>query len=357
MKQNLYIFSNSVLRKKDNTLLIESNPDKQPACEADIDPQEQDVIIPAPAHDTYSAKKYVPADNIESIFTFGDVKFNSRLLSLASNYGILIHSFNYYGKYIGSFIPVSSVNSGNIIIQQVNAYNDYQKRLKIASAFIRGAALNSVSNLLYYKYRNVELDSEIENINVLIKSLDSALSTGELMGIEGNIKSIYYNSWSKIFKKEIEFTKRVKNPPDNIINSLISYGNAVLYGVCLNEIYRTGLLPSVGFLHSPGENRLPLSFDLAEIFKPVIVDKTIFKLVNKDLLSESDFFIKGGMYRMKDNIKKIFIENLENRLKATIVNEQLKRSTSYKTIIRLECHKLINFLRDKEEYIPFYNKP
>lgn len=357
MKQNLYIFSNSILRKKDNTLLVESNPDRKPACEADIEPQEPDVIIPAQGNNEYSSKKYIPADNIEAIFTFGDVKFNTSLLSLANKYGFLIHSFNYFGKYIGSFLPVNSSNSGNIVIQQVNFYNDYNKRLKIAAAFIRGASLNSISNLLYYKYRNVVLEEEIENINSLITSLDSALSTGELMGIEGNIKSIYYACWKKIFKKEIEFSKRVKRPPDNMINSLISYGNAVLYGVCLNEIYRTGLLPSIGFLHSPGDNRLPLSFDLAEIFKPVIVDKTIFKLVNKDLLSDNDFFISSGVYTMKENIKKLFIENLEGRLKSTIVNEQLKRNTSYRTIIRLECHKLINHLKEKEEFIPFYNKP
>ncbi|MCX7834058.1 MAG: type I-B CRISPR-associated endonuclease Cas1b [Ignavibacteria bacterium] len=357
MKQNLYIFSNSVLRKKDNTLLVESRPDSQPACEADIDTQEQDVIIPSPADDGYTAKKYIPADNIEAIFTFGDVKFNSRLLSLAAHYGILIHSFNYYGKYIGSFLPISSINSGNIVIQQVNAYNDYSKRLKIAISFVKGATLNALSNLLYYKYRNVDFDEEINKINLLINSLDSAISTGELMGIEGNIKSIYYGSWKKIFKKEIEFTKRVKRPPDNMINSLISYGNAVLYGVCLNEIYRTGLLPSIGYLHSPGENRLPLSFDLAEIFKPVIVDKTIFKIVNKDLLSDSDFYIRNGVYTMKDKFKKLFIENLETRLKATIIHEQLKRSISYRTIIRLECHKLISFLKGNDDYIPYYNKP
>ncbi len=357
MKQNLFIFSNSILRKKDNTLLIESNPDKEPAYEADIDLQEPDVIIPPPADSEYSSKKFIPADNIESIFTFGDIRFNSRFLSMASNYGILIHSFNYYGKYIGSFIPVNSINSGSLAILQVNFYNDYEKRLKLASAFVKGAALNSVANLLYYKYRNIELEEEIDNINLLINSLDSSLSIGELMGIEGNIKAIYYKSWKKIFKKEIEFTKRVKRPPDNMINCLISYGNAVLYGVCLNEIYRTGLLPSIGFLHSPGENRLPLSFDLAEIFKPVIVDKTIFKLVNKDLLDENDFFLREGIFTMKNNIKKIFIENLENRLKSTIINEKLKRSTSYRTIIRLECHKLINHLKDKEEFKPFYNKP
>lgn len=201
MKQNLFIFSNSVLRKKDNTLLIESNPEKQPAYEADINSEEPQVIIPLPTTDNSSSKKFIPADNIEAIFTFGDIKFNSRLLSLASNYSILIHSFNYYGKYIGSFIPVNSSNSGNLVILQVNAYNDYNKRLKIASAFVKGASMNSLSNLLYYKYRNIELDTEIDCINRLVSLLDNAKSTGELMGIEGNIKSVYYAAWKKVFKK------------------------------------------------------------------------------------------------------------------------------------------------------------
>jgi CRISP-associated protein Cas1 len=58
---------------------------------------------------------------------------------------------------------------------------------------------------------------------------------------------------------------------------LISFGNSLLYATTLSEIYRTQLNPTVSFLHEPSARRYSLSLDLSEIFKPIIVDRTIFK--------------------------------------------------------------------------------
>lgn len=350
MRQNIYIFSNTILRKKDKTLCIESDTNGSAVHEADIDESE---IILSPSQDNNGvSRSYIPAENVDAIYTFGSVKMNSHFLALAAKNSIPVHTFNYYGNYLGSFLPKSDINSGNIVIQQVEHYTNPLKRTELAKIYIEGAAYNTLSNMLYYKYRGCQLDEEIERIKDLYSQLNNAGSVGEVLGIEGNIKNIYYRSWNKFLKQEIEFGKRVKRPPDNMINSLISFGNMMLYTVCLNEIYRTGLLPSVGFLHSTGDNRFPLSFDLAEIFKPLIVDKAIFRAVNLNMLDETDFVNRGEYMYMKEKAKKTFVEAIETRLKTTIMREDLKRNVTYKTLIRFECHKLINHLNGKEVYTP-----
>ncbi|MBM4158814.1 MAG: type I-B CRISPR-associated endonuclease Cas1 [Ignavibacteria bacterium] len=357
MKNNLYIFSNTILRRKDNTLLVETLPDSSPIHEADIDESESEYLISCePALDG-NKKKYIPAENIESIYTFGDVRFNSRLLGFVSKHYIPIHVFSYYGKYTGSFLPKSEISSGNIVLLQTESYKNNYKRLILARKFISGAAKNSISNLQYYLYRNIPLDEEVSYLKNICNEIENVASVGELMGIEGNIKSSYYRCWTKIFKQDVEFTKRVKRPPDNMINSLISFGNVMLYSICLNEIYRTGLLPSIGFLHSPGDNRFPLSFDIAEVFKPLIVDKTIFRVINLDMIDEKDFFRKGDSLYMKDKTRKTFVEAIENRLKTTVLHNELKRHVTYKTLIRLECYNVIKHLKSQEVYSPYIPEP
>jgi CRISPR-associated protein Cas1 len=350
MKNNIYIFSNTILRKKDKTLCIETDTNGSPVHEADIDESE---ILLSPAQDNNGfSKSYIPAENVDAIYTFGSVKMNTHFLALAAKNSIPVHTFNYYGNYLGSFMPKTDINSGNIVIKQVEYYTNPIKRTELARKFIDGAALNTIANLQYYKYRNCPLDEEIERIRQLHSQLNNANSVGEILGIEGNIKNIYYKCWHKFLKQDVEFEKRVKRPPDNMINSLISFGNMVLYTVCLNELYRTGLLPSIGFLHTTGDNRYPLSFDVAEIFKPLIVDKAIFKVINLNMLDESDFNSKGDYLYMKEKAKKTFVEAIETRLKTTIMRDDLKRNVTYKTLIRMDCYKIINHLNDKEIFQP-----
>lgn len=71
------------------------------------------------------------------------------------------------------------------------------------------------------------------------------------MGIEGNIRKKYYEAWSVIINQEIEFEKRVMHPPDNMINSLISFVNSLIYSKILTEIYHTQLNPTISYLHEP----------------------------------------------------------------------------------------------------------
>lgn len=353
MKQNLYLFSNTIMRRKDNTVLIEASQTSKPIHEADVDEGNPEVLLPASTPEDGGKKKFIPAENIDSIFAFGDTRFNTRFLSFVSKHYIPVHYFNYYGKYVGSFMPKEEISSGNIALKQAEFYFDRRKRTEIAKKFILGASKNAVTNLQYYLYRNAPLDEEIAVIKNLIEGVEIATSVGELMGLEGNVKSTYYRAWQKIFKQDVDFAKRVKRPPDNMINALISYGNVIAYSVCLNEIFRTGLVPSIGYLHSPGDNRFPLSFDIAEIFKPVIVDKTIFKVINLNMIDENDFVRRGDSFLMKDKAKRCFVENLENRLKTTFFHNEMKRHITYKTLIRLECYSLIRHLKDEEEYNPF----
>jgi CRISPR-associated protein Cas1 len=354
MRQNIYLFSNSILRKKNNTLCLQSMNGREAVHEADIDENEQDVVLIGKRESEENGKsKFVPAQNIDSVFAFGEMYFTSGFLSCMAKYSIPVHFFNYYGNYTGSFVPKEEINSGNIALLQAECYLNPQRRLAVAKSFVKGAYQNALANLKYYQFRGAALESITQRMEALGNTIDSVNSVGALMGIEGNIKNVYYEGWKTVMKQELEFEKRVKNPPDNVVNSLISFGNAMMYSTCLNEIYRTGLVPSIGFLHSPGDNRLPLSFDLAEIFKPVVTDKVIFKLINLGMITEKDFNKKTGFLRMNEDARKKFVQEFEERLKTTIMHKELKRSVSYKTLVRLECHNLINYLKSQKEYQPY----
>jgi CRISPR-associated protein Cas1 len=121
----------------------------------------------------------------------------------------------------------------------------------------------------------------------------------------------------------------------------------------LRAIQQTQLNPTISFLHEPGERRYSLSLDISEIFKPLLVDRVIFKVLNKKELQESDFDQKLNKVVLKDKGKKKFIQAFEDRMLETIKHRSLNRNVSYKHLIKLECYKLQKQLLHLEEYKPF----
>jgi CRISPR-associated protein Cas1 len=196
------------------------------------------------------------------------------------------------------------------------------------------------------------LESYIQKINELALQIDSTEDIKELMGTEGMIRQTYYSAFDLIIN-DFVMELRTKQPPQNEVNALISFGNMMCYSETLRAIHQTQLNPTISYLHSPGERRYSLSLDISEIFKPIIVDRVIFKVLNKKMIQPQHFDRKLNSCLLNQAGKKIFVQAMEDRFKETIMHKSLNRKVSYKFLIRLECLKLVKDLIDDESYQPF----
>ncbi|MDP4177441.1 MAG: type I-B CRISPR-associated endonuclease Cas1b [Bacillota bacterium] len=326
MSESYYLFSNGDFKRKDNVIRLTSD-----------DGRFKDLKI----------------EMTRDIYLFGEVSLNTKCINYIGQMNIPIHFFNYYGFYTGSFYPKEENVSGKLLVDQVTYYIDESKRVEIAKGFIDAASYNIVRNLRYYNERGKDLNVEIDEIKHLRNLIDNTNNVPELMGIEGNIRKVYYSGWNTIVNQEINFEKRVKRPPDNMINTLISFVNSLVYVSCLSEIYTTQLNPTISYLHSAGERRFSLSLDISEVFKPLIADRLIFSLLNKNMITESDFERESNFLYLKEAARKKILQEYDERLKQTIKHKTLERSVSYRYLIRLECYKLIKHLIGEKKYEGF----
>ncbi|KXU39972.1 CRISPR-associated endonuclease Cas1, HMARI/TNEAP subtype, partial [Candidatus Stoquefichus sp. KLE1796] len=291
MQQSYYIFTSGELHRKDDSLILINS----------------------------EGKKYIPIERVYDIYVFATLTINTTLLSFLSQKKISIHFYNYYDFYIGSYYPKETLVSGKLLINQVEKYQNYEERMFIAQQFIEAASYNILRNLKYYNNREKDLTSYIDEIEELRKQIYLTYDIKQLMGVEGNIRKLYYSAWPIIINQKIEFEKRVKRPPDNLINTLISFMNSIIYTKTLSEIYKTQLNPTISYLHEPSDKRFSLCLDVSEVFKPLIVDRTIFSLLNKNMITENDFYTDdGGYYRMKESSIKKVMKALEETLSRTI---------------------------------------
>ncbi|AGL00363.1 type I-B CRISPR-associated endonuclease Cas1b [Desulfoscipio gibsoniae] len=326
MKKTLYVFSSGELSRKDNTLFFE----------------------------TEEGRRFIPVEDTGEIMIFGELTVNKKLLEFLSIKEIVLHFFNYHGYYMGSFYPREHLNSGFMTLRQAEHYLDEERRLIIAKEFVRGAARNIRQVLKYYHGREKDVARQLNAIENLIAPIDECKDISTLMALEGNIRDHYYHAFDEIVgNPDFIFQERTRRPPKNYLNTLISFGNSLMYTICLSEIYKTHLDPRIGYLHSTNFRRFTLNLDLAEIFKPIIVDRLIFSLLGKKMITKESFDRVTEGIMMKEKARKCFVENLDEKLKTTIKHRDIGRPVSYRRLIRLELYKMEKHLMGEKEYQAF----
>lgn len=329
MKRPLYLMSAGTLTRKQNTLCLE----------------------------TQNGKRYVPIEQVAEIHLFGEVDFNKRLLEFLSQQGVLVHTYSYHGYYMGTFYPREHNNSGYLVLQQAVHYLDETKRVDLARRFVRGSIENILRVVRYYANRGKDVERLGGAIEDELARVEEQRSVEQLMQVEGRAREAYYSTFDRILENpEFAFEQRTRRPPQNRLNALISFGNSLLYGVALSEIYKTHLDPRIGFLHATNFRRFTLNLDVAEVFKPILVDRTILTLIQRQQIRPGDFDeAMGGLY-LKEEGRKRFLQVWEERLESTLQHRTLSRNVSYRTLIRLDLYKLEKHLIGERSYEPYKSK-
>lgn len=332
MGKTLYLLSSGTLKRKDNTLFIDREGERP---------------------------RYLPVEQTDEIIVLGEIDLNKSLLEFLTQNKIILHFFNYHGYYAGTYYPREHLNSGAVLLAQAARCMDGEKRHRLASALIVGAIENMRKVVGYYQRRaSLEAADILEDLERFEELAPGTADIPALMGIEGNARSRYYQFFDRLVQNEaFKMEERTRRPPTNRMNALISFLNQMCYLLALSQIYRTHLDPRIGFLHETNFRRFSLNLDLAEIFKPVLVDRLIFALVNKRMIQEKHFEKQtGGGILLNDKGREIVVRAWEERVNETIEHPRLKRSVSYRGLVRMEAHKLEKHILGDAVYEPFVSR-
>jgi len=292
-------------------------------------------------------------ESTECLNLYSNITFSNDFFRFASRNNLLLNFFDKYGGFVGAFVPSRLSASSSLSMRQSLIYTDTVKRLELAKQFAMAAAHNIRENLKYYARHSdrEQLRRAIDEITVMMQEEKQSESVSDLMLVEGRVRSAYYTCLNDILPyDDFLFTKRTRRPPEDPLNSLISFGNTVLYRRVAKEIYKSRLDIRIGFLHAANRRYESLNLDISEIFRPVIVEKVIFSLINKHMLGESLHFdiLDGGAVYLNSEGKKIFITEFEDKMAQRMKTEG--GTISYAELIRAEIQKLTRYFDKGEAY-------
>lgn len=300
-------------------------------------------------------KHHIPVETTEQLNIYGNVTLASGVLNTAASQKIRLGFFNSYGNLIGYFLPERDNISVKTALKQYACYADSAKHLAVAKSLEEAMLHNLRANLRYYSSRKkAGLSEPIDKLSCWINRIWKAASIEELRLIEARARQEYYHSFNiMINQTDFSFSKRTRRPPEDELNSMISFGNTLLYNRFLQIIWKTSLDPRIGILHTSERRRFNLNLDFADLFKPIISDRIIFSLVNRLRIRKSEHFCQpdsGGVHLNQEG-KEIFIEEFESKLskKISIRGQEY----SYLQWMEREVHRYLKFLVEDEPYHPF----
>lgn len=323
---DFYLFKSGTIRKKNGTVVLES--------------EEETTII--------------PIEQIRSLYIFGEVTINKRLLELLSHYQITMHFFNYYGTLVGSYSPENRRPVGEILFNQVSALKNESHRHRIAAAIQHYSLKNSLALLKYYHKRGIDLSLQIGKIEEILDEIDHTSHIEDVLLCEARAKKIYYSGFDLILKDTpFEFEKRTVLPPENEVNSLMSFGYYLLYGVILTELNISRLYAELPFIHSDIRSGHGLQYDLADIYKPIFVDRLFIGLIRRHSIQKDDFERREnqGIY-LSEKGKKKYVSEFNDMLQRKV--HYGNRERSYRSVIQHDIHRIIHHLECPEEPLILY---
>ncbi|MBE1426629.1 CRISPR-associated protein Cas1 [Desulfomicrobium macestii] len=208
-------------------------------------------------------------------------------------------------------------------------------------------------------------------IRALEKGFPSGMTDLDFIrGVEGHGSRIYFSAFPDMLRNpDFTFPGRVKRPPTDPVNALLSFVYSVLTNEVLSAIQRVGLDPYLGSLHEVSYGRPSLACDLVEEWRAFIADRLVLGLLNRKSISPDNF-----VYRPSD--QKVFADEEELKarrpveMKPATMRALLKaydawmntrvldpadgKKTSYREILFAQARRFNSWIMGESEmYLPF----
>lgn len=305
-------------------------------------------------------KVRIPAHTIESIICLCNTTVSTPFIGFCGENGISLSFHSDNGKFYGRIY--GAVN-GNVLLRQ-KQYGIIGKSdsVEIVRNILRGKIINSKNTLMRAaKGTSNDEENSLRKAAYLLEEqlllLETADTIDSMRGIEGSAASIYFRVFDHMMKTEdnkMLFEKRSRRPPENRTNALLSFVYMLLKNDVQSALESVGIDPAAGYLHTLRPGRPSMALDLMEELRSPLCDRFVISLINLKQIKSDCFIVDGGVFNLKDDVRKLVIKEWQTRKKETITHPFLKEKISIGLIPYCQALLLARYLRgDTDGYPPF----
>lgn len=299
----------------------------------------------------------IPLHHLKGFALFGNVFVSPFLLHRCARDGRDIVWFNVYGRFQGR---LTGPTSGNVLLRtaQYDKSGKMEAALLLAKRFVEGKVRGActVLNRGHRDYGDAYL-KEISNVMLLsLRSLTSKKTIDEVRGVEGMAANRYFAVFAKLIRSPgFTFIGRIKRPPRDQVNALLSFTYTLLANDCVSALEAVGLDPQVGFLHALRPGKPSLALDIMEEFRAAFADRLVLTLINRQQLQESDFDERpGGAVLLNEKGRKTLLTAYQKRKQEEVAHPLFKKHVPIGQLPYIQARLLARYIRgDLDDYRPY----
>jgi len=295
---------------------------------------------------------------LQNILCFGQVSVSPGFMAACLESGVGLSFFTEFGKFQAQ---VMGMPKGNVLLRrtQYRWADDEEKSVSVARLMIAAKVVNCRAVLMREQRNHGPSDAlthAAEKMAALLENIRHARNVPQLMGLEGEAASVYFGVFNLLLRAQgFEFSGRVRRPPGDPVNALLSFAYVLLASECASALAGVGLDPYVGFLHQDRPGRKSLALDLMEELRAPMADRFVLTLINRGQMKPGDFVTEAsGAVRLKDDARKIFLTAYQERKKESLKHPYLDESIELGFLPHAQALLLARHLRgDMQRYTPF----
>jgi CRISPR-associated protein Cas1 len=303
----------------------------------------------------------VPLHHLGGIAVFGNVLLSPFLIHRCAQDGRGIAWFDTNGRFQAR---LSGPVSGNVLLRQAQhrALDSPEQTLYLARRFVEGKVRNTrvvVQRAIRERGATPALRAALAEQEGVLRKLAGASSLEMVRGLEGQAASTYLAAFGElILTEEFTFNARMKHPPRDPVNALLSFLYALLTIDCAAALEGVGLDPQIGYLHALRPGRPALALDLAEEFRAWWIDRLALTLLNRRQLSPKHFVERpGGAVHLNEQGRREVLVAYQKRKQEAVHLPIFKEAVPIGLIPHVQARLLARYIRgDLPEYPPFAGK-
>lgn len=312
-------------------------------------------------HD-HETKLRVPLHNLDGIVALGwDISCSAPLMAACADAGVTLSFCTPFGKFQAA---VRGFTSGNILLrrEQYRRADDEPSSVAIARHIIAAKIANQRTVLMRAirdhggDERTTTLKATCAELAYNAQATRQAGTLDTLRGIEGDAAKRYFDAFPRLITHPaFTFSGRVKRPPTDPVNALLSFLYAMLAHDCRSACETVGLDPQAGFLHRDRPGRASLALDLMEELRPVLADRLALSLINRQQVKPTDFTTKeNGAVEMKDTTRKAVLIAYQERKQQELEHPYLGEKVTLGLVCHLQARLLARHLRGDLDAYPAF---
>lgn len=305
----------------------------------------------------------VPLHNLGSIVCFGQVSCSPWLMGACAEAGVAISFLSENGRFLAS---VNGFTSGNVLLrrEQYRRADDSTSTAAIARTIVAAKIANTRTVVLRAMRDNQAADGKqlLEQCAARLAQIASQArgteSTDVVRGMEGESAALYFGVFNHLITAQREafvLNGRNRRPPLDPVNALLSFLYTMLLHDARAACESAGLDTAVGFLHRDRPGRPSLALDLIEEFRPVLADRLVLSLINRQQVRREGFrVLESGGVVMDDATRKTVITAFQERKKDEITHPFLGEPTTVGLLLHLQARLLARHLRGDLDAYPAF---